>query len=229
MVGAQPRRRKQCCDPTPEGAQPPQIQVRPSLRLRLTLQGEQLSAFHATPGRFSPQPLPYWALGQVSPSCQLFSQISNIACVSHGRKRLVFSKLVISRAKVQVLNVWGHMRWSSNPLLLGVRLWVLGSFLTESRSRGQGLPGACVPASSTCSGGGLLSFTQEFLEPALRGFLFLFFQRTCFTYCSYKFGVSVRGESGVPVLRLSSWKGLWFSIGSWEMMFWVTRRCCCCC
>lgn len=60
----------------------------------------KLSAFHRTPGRFILQPLPYWALGQVSPSCQLFSQISNIACVSHGRKLLVFSKLVISRAQL---------------------------------------------------------------------------------------------------------------------------------
>lgn len=131
--------------PTPEGAQPPQIRVRPSLRLRLTLRGERVSAFHRTPGRFFLQPLPYWALGQVSPSCQLFSQV-----------------------------------WSSNPLLLGERLWVLGSFQTESRSLGRGLSGACVAASSTCSDGDLLSFTQEFLEPALRGFSFLFFSEDVF-------------------------------------------------
>lgn len=91
--------------------------------------------------------------------------------------KLVFSWAQLSGAGPKSLGV--HEVGSSNPLLLGERLWVLDSFLTESWSRGRGLWGACV-AASTCSDGGLLSFTQEFLEPALRVFLFLFFSEDVF-------------------------------------------------
>lgn len=158
MVGAQRRRRKQCCDPTPEGAQPPQIQVRPSLRLRLTLQGEQLSAFHGTPGRFSPQPLPYWALGQVSPSCQLFSQISNIACVSHGRKRLVFSKLVISRAQLS----------GAGPKCLGAHEVELKPFAPWGEALGFGfLPDSHGAGVKVCR-----ELVFQLLLPALEGVFF---------------------------------------------------------
>lgn len=180
--------------PTPEGAQPPQIPVRASLRLRLTLQGEQVSAFHGTPGCFSPQPLPYWALGQVSPSCQLFSQISNIACVSHGRKRLVFSKLVISRAQLS----------GAGPKSLGAHEVELKPFAPWGEALGFGfLPDRVTEPGSRFVGSLCSSFFYllwrgssflhlEFLEPALRGFLFLFFQRTCFTCSLYVWCVCER-------------------------------------
>lgn len=78
----------------------------------------------------------------------------------------------------------------------------LDSFLTQSRSRGRGLWGACVPVSSTCSDGGLLSFTQEFLEPTLEVFYFYFF-RGRVSHVAIDL-VCLRGESGVLVLPSSS-------------------------
>ena len=143
----------------------------------------------------------------------------------------MFSTLVFPglSSQVQVLKVWGCTRLELKPfapwgLVLGVCSFALGldSFLTGLRSRGRGLWGACVPASSTCSDGGLLSFTQEFLEPALRSFYFYFFRGRVSRVTIDL--VCLRSESGVPVLPSSSWSRLWFSTGSWEMTIWVMRR-----